>query len=270
MRLWRSMNQNIPYIYMEQFCVFRDLSTSWHVLRGSIRLFQLSHRWPDLTSQFAAFLNCGCASAPPTPAIPLSLQRSTGQQLNGIVLLKDLVLPFFFRVQFKGSMTWTFAMIWADLIKKVGSSTYLIWQRTSNMGLTWLFFSLSRPSLDTQGSWTKLNRSKNEEIRAEVICHSHCYNNCAKLMVPSLFSSRLALGFCQRFFFYHCPWNFFFNTHTNEKKHWLTGRWDWKRYSSKNSQKSTASLDNLISEKNYLDRVGFFSFQHSSLQCLLC
>lgn len=43
-----------------------------------------------------------------------------------------------------------FVMIWADLAEKAGSPTYLIQQHTSDMGLT--LFSLSRPSLDTEGS----------------------------------------------------------------------------------------------------------------------
>lgn len=119
--------------------------------------FQLTHRQPDLTSRSAAFLNCQCGSA--VPLIPLSSQKCTGQQLNSMVLLKDLVLPFFFPEEFKGSRTWTSVMIWAALIKKAGSPTYLIWQRTSNMDLT-LFFSLSRPSFDTEWSWTKPNRVK--------------------------------------------------------------------------------------------------------------
>lgn len=44
--------------------------------------------------QPAAFLNCGCASA--LTLIPISLQRSTARQLSSMILLKDLVVPFFF------------------------------------------------------------------------------------------------------------------------------------------------------------------------------
>lgn len=162
--------------------------------------FQLTHRQPDLTSRSAAFLNCQCASA--VPLIPLSSQKCTGQQLNSMVLLKDLVLPFFFPEKFKGSRSWTSVMIWADLIKKADSPTYLIWQHASNMGLTWLFFLVSQdPPLTQNEAEQRPTGSKNEDIRAKEIYHLHCYSNCANLMVPSLLSSRLSLGFCQRYFF---------------------------------------------------------------------
>lgn len=106
MRLWRSMHENVPYVYMEQFCVFRGLKTSWHVLHGSIRLLQLTDTQPDLTGWSAAFLNCECASA--FPLIRLSSPWCTGQQLNSMVLLKGLVLPFFFPVKCKRRRTWIF------------------------------------------------------------------------------------------------------------------------------------------------------------------
>lgn len=159
-------------------------------------------------------------------------------------------------------------MIWADL-KKVGSPT--TWYGNTHQIWAWLdCFSVSLdPPLTHKEVEQSSTGSKNEEICAEVICYLHCYNNCAKLMVPSLFSSRLALGFFRGSFSTTVPETFSWTHIQMRKKHWLTGRWDLKRYSSKNSQKSTPSSANLISEINYPDRV-FFSFQHSSLQCLLC
>lgn len=170
------------------------------------------HRWPDLTSWSAAFLNCGCASV--LPLSPLSSQRChrSAAKQHG---LNDLELLFFFPIKFRGGRTWMFAIIWADLVKKAGSPTYLIQQQVSDIDIT--LCSLSRPSLNTEGSWTKLNRVKEWQNICKEICHLHCYNNCAKLMVPSLFSTWLALDFWWVFFSYNSSWNLSLNTHTIEK-----------------------------------------------------
>lgn len=189
MRPWASTHQTVPDIYKEQFQVFGDLSTSGHVLCGSVRLFQMTHSWS------AAFLNWGCASVPP-PSPLHSEEPGFAAKQHG---LTDLELLLFFPIKFRGSRTWMFVMIWADLVKKAGSSTYLLQQHTSNMGLT--LFSLSWLFLDTEGSWTKLNRVKEWQNIRKVICHLHCHNNCAKLTVPPLLSSRLALDFCWMVFF---------------------------------------------------------------------
>lgn len=97
---WANTHQTVPKIYKEQFQVFGDLGTSGHELCGSIRLFQMIHRWPDLTSWSAAFLNCGCASV--LPLSPLSPQRCTGLQVNNMVLME---LLFFFPIKFRGCRT---------------------------------------------------------------------------------------------------------------------------------------------------------------------
>lgn len=178
------------------------------------------HRWRDLTSWSAGFLNCGCVFV--LPLSPLSSQRCTCLQLNSMVLLNDLELPFFFPIKFRGSRTWMFVMMWADPVKEVGSLIYLIQQHTSNMGLT--LFSLSRPFLDTEGNWIKLNRVKELQNICKAICHLHCSSSCAKLIVPSLFSSRLALDFCWIFFFFL----------QQSLKHFLELSYNWWKKTQKN------------------------------------
>lgn len=147
-----------------------------------------------------------------------------------MVLHNDLELLFFFTIKFRGNRTWMFVMIWAALVKKASSPTYLIKQHKSNMGLT--LFNLSRSSLDTESStgW------KNDKIHAK---QSVIYiATIVLLMVPSQVSSRLALHFCWMFIFYNSPWNLSLNTHSFQKKnHSFTGRQNLRRYASEKSEK---------------------------------
>lgn len=182
---------------------------------------------------FSDLWMCLCPFCPSLS--PLSSQRYTGLQLNSMVLHNNLELQFFFPIKFRRNRIWMFVMIWADLVKKTGSPIYLIQQHKSNMGLT--LCNLSRPSQDTERSWSKLSGVKEWQNTCKAICHLHCYN-CAKLMVPSRVSSGLALDFSWMFIFCNSPQNLSLNTHTIQKKtHSFTGRQDLKRYASEKSEK---------------------------------
>lgn len=147
-RLWRSMDQNTVHLYRALLCL--------HSPQHTLTFKAWKHQALLAISQAArVHQTLCCISEPWLSPWPLSsylsLCRSMGQQLNSMDLPKDLVLPLFFQLKFKGSGTWTFVMICADLRKKTGLLTYLRWQCTSKRELIWLF----SVSLDSPLIWKR-------------------------------------------------------------------------------------------------------------------